>query len=75
MCLAIPGKITEINDTTAIVDIMGNSIKADVSLVTDPKIGDYVIVHTGMAIAIIDEEEARMTIELMQEINEEMGVV
>lgn len=74
MCLAIPGMITQINDTTAIVDIMGNSINADVSMVKAPKIGDYVIVHTGMVIAIIDEEEARMTIELMQEINEEMGV-
>ena len=74
MCLAIPGTITEINDTTAIVDILGNSIKADVSMVKSPKIGDYVIVHTGMVIAIIDEEEARMSIELMKEINEEMGV-
>ena len=61
MCLAIPGKIVEIDKEKqhAIVDYGdGTKRKANISLV-DAQIGDYVLVHAGFAIQILDEKEAK----------------
>ncbi|MFZ5365516.1 MAG: HypC/HybG/HupF family hydrogenase formation chaperone [Patescibacteria group bacterium] len=59
MCLAIPGKIQSIeeNSQTALVDFNGLKKKVNISLVK-PKNGDFVIVHAGFAIEIIDKNEA-----------------
>ncbi|OVE81245.1 hypothetical protein BVY04_03725 [bacterium M21] len=67
MCLAVPGKIKEINGTTATVDIEGNEVTADVSIVPDASVGDYVIVHAGCAIQKYDEEEALETLKVLRE--------
>ena len=70
MCLAIPGKILEIDKKKeyAIIDYGdGTRRKANVSLV-DVKIGDYVLVHAGFAIQILDEKEAHETLDLFREI-------
>lgn len=69
MCLAIPGKIVEINkkDQSATVDYgSGTRRKANVSLV-EVKIGDYVLVHAGFAIQVLDEKEAQETLALFRE--------
>lgn len=69
MCLAIPGKIVEINkkDQSATVDYgSGTKRKANVSLV-EVKIGDYVLVHAGFAIQVLDEKEAQETLALFRE--------
>ena len=69
MCLAIPGKIVEIDSTkqSAIVDYgSGTKRKANVSLV-EVKIGDYVLVHAGFAIQVLDEKEAQETLALFRE--------
>ena len=68
MCLAVPGKITSLEETSAEVDMQGVMIEADVSLIDDPKIGDWVIVHTGFAIQKYSEEEAAETLRLLKEI-------
>ncbi|MEM2882482.1 MAG: HypC/HybG/HupF family hydrogenase formation chaperone [Candidatus Bathyarchaeia archaeon] len=67
MCLAIPGRVMEIKGGLAKVDFGGVTREVDISLV-DPKVGDYVIVHAGFAIQVLDEEEAKKTLELWGEI-------
>ncbi|MGC9308537.1 MAG: HypC/HybG/HupF family hydrogenase formation chaperone [Thermoplasmatota archaeon] len=70
MCLAVPGKICAIDGVTATVDYgQGTTRQADVSLV-DAQVGDYVIVHAGFAIQILDEQEAEETLQLFREMLE-----
>jgi len=63
MCLAVPSKIVEIENSIATVDVDG--VRRDVSLMLldDVKLGDYVIVHAGFAISKVDEEVARQAIQ------------
>ena len=68
MCLAVPSKIVEINDTVAIVDVDGVTRETSILLLDDPKIGDYVIVHAGFAISKMDEESAFQTLTDMRNI-------
>jgi hydrogenase expression/formation protein HypC len=68
MCLAIPAQIVSINGATAEVDIVGNRITADLSVLPDAAVGEYVLVHAGMAIQRYDEEEALATLDLIREI-------
>ncbi|GAB6095859.1 HypC/HybG/HupF family hydrogenase formation chaperone [Desulfatiferula olefinivorans] len=74
MCLAVPGKIVAIEDTTATIDMEGNRISADLSIVPDAVIGDWVIIHAGFAIQKYDEHEALETLKLLREAAN-MGVV
>jgi len=67
MCLAVPGKIISMDGKMAEVDYGGISRETNVSMV-DAKVGDYVIIHAGFAIQIIDEDEAKETIKLWQEL-------
>ena len=74
MCLAVPAKIVSINDDrrTARVDFGGVERDVNVSLV-EAKIGEYVIVHAGFAIQIMDEKEARVTLDIWREYTEIVG--
>lgn len=67
MCLAIPMKIKELNGEKGIVDIAGVEREIGVQLVQGVKVGDYVIVHAGFAIQILDEKDALETIALFEE--------
>lgn len=67
MCLAIPAKITAISGTTATLDMEGNTLTADLSLVPDAGVGSWVIVHAGFAIQVYDEHEAMETLKLLRE--------
>ncbi len=62
MCLAVPSKIIEINDSTAKVEVDGVVRDASILLLDDVNLGDYVIVHAGFAISKVDEEAALQTI-------------
>lgn len=69
MCLAIPGKIIEIdkNKEHAVVDYGdGTKRKANITLVK-VKIGDYILVHAGFAIEVLNEKEAQETLDLFRE--------
>ncbi|TET92034.1 MAG: HypC/HybG/HupF family hydrogenase formation chaperone [Methanomassiliicoccales archaeon] len=67
MCLAIPARVLRINGDIAEVDFGGTVRQANVSLV-DAKVGEYVIVHAGYAIQILDREDAEETLEMFQQI-------
>lgn len=68
MCLAIPGRITEINaDDTALVDFSGAVKAISLALVDDVDVGDYVLVHVGFALQRIDPDEAEKTLALIAE--------
>jgi hydrogenase expression/formation protein HypC len=66
MCLAVPAEVKSIDGHTATVDYGGVSRKANISLV-DVKVGEYVIVHAGYAIQVLDREEAEKTLEIFRE--------
>ena len=77
MCLAIPGKIETLDsDNLATVDIMGVSRSVSVDLTPNAQVGDYVLVHAGFAIEIVDAEYAQETIDLIKDfpdmVNEEL---
>jgi hydrogenase expression/formation protein HypC len=67
MCLAVPGKIVTIDGKNAHIDFGGVMREANISMV-EVDVGDYVIVHAGFAIQVIDEEEAKETIQLWEEL-------
>jgi len=67
MCLAIPAKVTAIDGMLATVDMMGNEKVVGIDLVPEVRIGDYVLVHAGFAIEVLDEEVAKETEELFWE--------
>ncbi len=76
MCLAIPGKIIEIdkNNEHATVDYGdGTKRKANITLV-EVKVGDYILVHAGFAIEVLDEKEALETLDLFREMLSSGGV-
>lgn len=76
MCLAIPGKITEItvalDDTFRMAKVSFGGIVKEVNLTMTPEanVGDYVLVHVGVAISIVDEEEAQRTFSYLQQLGE-----
>ncbi len=65
MCLATPLKIKEIKGEKAVVESDGHSHSVDLSLIKDPEIGDYVLVHNDMAINKVDEEDAKKILEIV----------
>jgi hydrogenase expression/formation protein HypC len=67
MCLAIPSKITKIENNMAVIDVNGVRREASLLLVEDAQVGDYVIVHAGFAISKIDEQAALETLALLKE--------
>jgi hydrogenase expression/formation protein HypC len=75
MCLAIPGKILSIEggnnfERTGKVDFGGITKEVNLAYVPEAKVGDYVIVHVGFAISTLNEEEARLTLDYLRQMNE-----
>ncbi len=69
MCLAIPLKVSEVvSENEAVVELDKLKKKVNISLVSNVKKGDYLIIHTGFAIKILDEQEALFTLKLFEEI-------
>ena len=68
MCLAVPAKVIEIHGATARVEIGGNIREANLSLVENATVGDYIMLHAGFAIAKYEPEEALRTLELLKEL-------
>jgi hydrogenase expression/formation protein HypC len=75
MCLAIPGKIESIEGIDPVlrsgkVNFGGILKTVNLAYVPEARIGDYVIVHVGFAISIVDEEEARQVFAYLKEMDE-----
>jgi hydrogenase expression/formation protein HypC len=66
MCLAVPVKITSVEGDQAEVDIGGVSRKVSITLTPEARVGDYVLLHTGYAINVLDEAEAQETLSLLE---------
>jgi hydrogenase expression/formation protein HypC len=74
VCLAIPGQIMEVVDESnrlARVDVAGVQRNVNIGLLDDVGPGDWVLIHVGFAISQIDEEEARATRELLEQMGAE----
>ncbi len=67
MCIAIPGKIISIEGDLAQVDFKGNKVNVSLGLV-DAKVGQYVLVHAGCAIEVLEKEQALEIIDLFTEV-------
>ena len=68
MCLGIPGRVVEIKDMAATVDVAGTRKDANLMLVDGVRVGDYVIIHAGFAIQKVNEVEAAETLRLVDEL-------
>ena len=69
MCVAVPGKVIEINGASGKVDFGGNTLDVNLGLV-NAAVGDYVLVHAGCALEVVDEDQANELIKLFQELQE-----
>lgn len=67
MCLAIPARVDWVEGREAVVEIQGNRRRVDVSLVAGVRVGQYVLVHAGIALQVLEEEEALETLDLIRE--------
>jgi hydrogenase expression/formation protein HypC len=74
MCLAVPGKIVELVQGSGVamarLDYGGVTREACMEYLPEAKVGDYVLVHVGFAISMVDEEEAARTLALLRELGE-----
>jgi hydrogenase expression/formation protein HypC len=68
MCVAVPAKILAIQDSLARVELGGVERSASLQLTPEAKPGDYVLIHAGFAIQVLDEQEAKETLDLFQEL-------
>lgn len=72
MCLGIPGKIVEIYSIDGLqmgkIDFGGVIREACLAYVPEAKVGDYTLIHVGFAISLLNEEEAKESLELIKEI-------
>ena len=69
MCLAFPAKVLEIKDSLATVEHSGVKRSASLMLLPEAKIGDYVLIHAGFAMQVVDEEEIKIRDALVAEMN------
>jgi len=69
MCLGVPGKILAIKENgLALVDVDGNQMDVSIRLTPEVEINQYVLIHAGFAMEIMDEEVARETMQLIKEL-------
>jgi hydrogenase expression/formation protein HypC len=72
MCLAIPMQIVEIDGYTAVAEVDGVSRQVRLDLVPEAELGDYVLIHAGLAIARVDAEHAQETLTLLRSLADEV---
>jgi hydrogenase expression/formation protein HypC len=70
MCLAVPAQIRSIDGSAAEVDVGGVRRTISLMLLPEAEVGNYVYVHTGFAISLVDEDEALESLRLLQELAE-----
>ena len=70
MCLAVPMKLLEHHGQSGVLEIGGARKEVMLTLTPDAKVGDWLIVHAGYALEILDEQEAEHTLTLLRELGE-----
>ena len=70
MCLAVPGKVIQIENEKAVVEMSGVRYEADLSLLDDVQVGDSVLLHAGFAIQKLDPEAAAETLEMFEQLRQ-----
>ncbi|WP_251440747.1 HypC/HybG/HupF family hydrogenase formation chaperone [Veillonella intestinalis] len=70
MCLAVPAQLIKVNEFIGTIELTGVTRDVNLMLVPEAKVGDYVLVHAGCAVQVVDEEEARATMEAFRELEE-----
>ncbi len=70
MCLAVPMRVKSICGEEAEVESGGTTYKASIRLTPEVKVGDYILMHTGYSISIVDQIEAQETLKMLQEMDE-----
>ncbi len=75
MCLAVPMKIAEIADGSAICEVDGVRREASLMMLDEAQVGDYVLIHAGFAIEKIDPVEAEKTLEVFREVLDAGGAI
>ncbi|AJQ26201.1 MULTISPECIES: HypC/HybG/HupF family hydrogenase formation chaperone [Pelosinus] len=70
MCLAVPGKILARQDMLATIEVGGVTRNVSVMLLPEAQVGDFVLMHAGFAVQVIDEEEAKKTLALFKELEQ-----
>ena len=68
MCLSVPGIIISIDGNMARVSVGGAELDVAIAFLDNPKTGDYVLVHAGVALQVIGEEDAQEMLKLISEI-------
>ncbi|WP_318508666.1 HypC/HybG/HupF family hydrogenase formation chaperone [Bacillus sp. T3] len=63
MCVGVPAKVIEKHEYSAVVDVMGSQTTVGIIFVPEVELGQYVIVHAGQAMSIVDEEYAKVSVE------------
>ena len=63
MCVGVPAKVIEKQEYSAIVDVMGSQTKVGIIFIPEVQVNDYVIVHAGQAMSIVDEQYAKESVE------------
>jgi len=67
MCLAVPVRVVSIEGNEAEVEIGGVRRRVSIMLTPEAKVGDYVLLHTGYAINVVNEAEAQETLKILEE--------
>ncbi|MFH1560855.1 MAG: HypC/HybG/HupF family hydrogenase formation chaperone [Chloroflexota bacterium] len=73
MCLGVPVKVVRIDGQKALVELGGLVREAHTMLVPHLRVGDYVLLHAGFAIQVLDQAEAQQTLELLTKMAQEVG--
>jgi len=69
MCLAVPGRVEQVEESVAVVDVGGATVRVRLDLCPDAAEGEWVLVHAGFALEKVDEEYAKETLALLAEID------
>lgn len=70
MCLAVPAQLIKVNEFIGTIELTGVTRDVNLMLVPEAKVGDYVLVHAGCAVQVVDKEEARATMDAFRELEE-----
>ena len=70
MCLAVPAQLISIIESIGTIELTGATRDCSLLLVPEAKVGDWLLVHAGFAVQIVDEEEPQATLEAFRELEE-----